>query len=105
MAHIINPLFRQPQGHLIISDPDPTKSKGQQAVTEYATITCGHCNHLVMVDLKAPEPPTELCHGCMRNICLVCVRERRNAMKCDVIENKLERWEASERLCRAAAER
>lgn len=100
MATILSSLFRQPQGYLVISDPDPTKSKGQQAVTEYATISCGHCNCLVMVDLKAPEPPTELCHGCSRNICMACVRERRNTMKCDVIERKLERWEARDRFHR-----
>lgn len=100
MVHIINPLFRQPQGYLVTTDPDPHKSAGQQATSEHATITCGHCNQIVIVDLKAPEPPTELCHGCMRNICPKCVAERRNMMKCDVIENKLERMENAGRFRR-----
>jgi len=103
MATILNNLFRQPQGYLVSTDPDPRKSQGQQAVTEYATITCGHCNKLVTVDLKAPEPPTERCYGCGRNICLPCVRERRDAMKCDVIEKKLERWENRDRFRRDLA--
>ena len=100
MVHILNPLSRQPQGYLVISDPDPTRSKGQQAIVEYATITCSHCSRVVQIDFGAAEPPTELCHGCGRNICRDCVRERARTMKCDVIEKKLERWEASNRFAR-----
>ena len=101
MAHIIkSPVFGRPQGYFVSTDPDPTKSKGQNAVTEMSSITCGHCGSLVLVNLKAPEPPTELCYGCQRNICKTCVAERRNVMRCDVIEDKLERWEARDRLRR-----
>ncbi len=100
MANLLSSLFRQPQGYLVTTDPDPTKSKGQQAVSEYATVTCGHCGHLVKVDLKAPEPPTELCYGCQRNICRRCVAERRQAMKCVTIEQRLELWEARDRFHR-----
>lgn len=101
MANILPSLFRRPQGYLVSTDPDPTKSKGQVAVQEYATLTCGHCGALVKVDLKAPEPPTELCYGCQRNICPRCVALRASTMKCDVIESKLERWENRDRLRRA----
>jgi len=100
MVAILNSLFRRPQGYLVSTDPDPTKSKGQQPIVEYATITCGHCGSLVKVDLKAPQPPTELCYGCQRNICSRCIAERARTMKCDVIENKLERWEAKDRFHR-----
>ena len=94
MATILNSLFRKPQGYLEVTDPDPTKSKGQVGRQEFLTITCRHCGSLVKVDTSLPEPPTELCYGCNSNICLKCVAERRQTMKCDVIENKLERWEA-----------
>ena len=104
MVHIISPLFRQPQGYFCSTDPDPTKSKGQKALIEYTTITCGHCNAIVLVDLKAPEPPTEICYGCMRNICKKCVAERAQTIKCDVIEKKLERWEARDAIRRRLVE-
>jgi hypothetical protein len=95
---IVSPYFGKPQGYLLITDPDP--SKGQQAVREFVTQTCGHCGALVTVDLGASEPPTELCYGCRRNICKKCIAERASVMKCDVIEKKLERWESGERLIR-----
>jgi hypothetical protein len=100
MARIVSPYFDKPQGYLLVTDPDPTKSKGQRATAEFITQTCGHCGSLVRVDLSAPEPPTELCYGCRRNICKSCVQERATTMRCDVIENKLERWEARDRLRR-----
>ena len=35
MVNIIrSPLFRRPKSYLISTDPDPTKSKGQKAVSE-----------------------------------------------------------------------
>lgn len=101
MVAILNSLFRQPQGYLRIEDPDPTKSKGQRAVSEYVTQTCRHCGALVKVDLRAPEPNMERCYGCNANICLKCSAERLQTMRCDVIERKLERWEASKSLMRA----
>jgi hypothetical protein len=100
MVSIISSLHFKPQGYLLTTDPDPTKSKGQQAIIERATISCGHCNCLVVIDLKAPEPPTELCYGCQRNICRKCIAERATTLKCDVIEKKLERWESKQRFRR-----
>jgi hypothetical protein len=102
MTAILNSLFRQPHGYLVSSDPDPTKSKGQQAVVEHSTVTCGHCGCLVAVPAmcRPEDMPYDLCWGCRRNICLACHEERCRTLTCDVIEKKLERWEASDRLYR-----
>lgn len=100
--NILPALFRQPHGYLVTSDPDPTKSKGQQALVEASTISCGHCNKIVVVPAhcKPEEMTYDLCWGCRRNICLPCAAERDKTLKCDVIEQKLERIEASDRLMR-----
>lgn len=92
----------KPGGYLITTDPDPTKSKGQKAVVEQDSVTCGHCSRIVTVPaMCAPnDMPYALCWGCRRNICLKCDDERIRTMRCDVIEKKLERWEAGERLAR-----
>lgn len=92
----------RPGGYFVSTDPDPTKSQGQTAVTEKDTITCGHCNGLVLVPAmcKPEDMPYALCWGCRRHICLACDEIRTRTLKCDVIENKLERWEASDRLKR-----
>lgn len=92
----------KPGGYLISTDPDPTKSQGQTAVVEKDTITCGHCNAVVIVPAMcaAHEMTYALCWGCRRNICLKCDAERARTLKCDVIEDKLERWEASDRFKR-----
>lgn len=102
MAIILNSLFRQAQGYLVTSDPDPTKSRGQQALVEQSTVTCGHCTKLVPVPANCPAHamPYALCWGCRRNICLACDEERARTLTCDVIENKLERWEARDRFRR-----
>lgn len=102
MSAILNSLFRQPHGYLVSSDPDPTKSKGQQAVVEHSTVTCGHCGSLVQVPAmcKPEDMPYALCWGCRRNICLKCDDERIRTMRCDTIDQKLERWEASARFRR-----
>jgi hypothetical protein len=104
VAVILNNLFRQQSGYLVTSDPDPTKSRGQQALDEKSTITCGHCGSLVPVPAmcKPEDMPYALCWGCRRNICLKCDDERVRTMRCDVIENKLERWEAADLLRRYA---
>jgi hypothetical protein len=82
----------RPGGYLITTDPDPTKSKGQKAVVECDTFTCGHCNSIVKVPplCAANEMPGGQCYGCQRLICPKCVA----IDGCDVIENKLEREEA-----------
>lgn len=98
---ISNPLFRKPQGFLEITDPDPTKSKGQVAKQEFATVTCGHMGELVKVDLRLPEPPTELCYACMQNICKRCAAEMHRTGKCVTFERRLECWESGEDLMRA----
>lgn len=103
MAHILNSHVFKAHGYLVTSDPDPTKSKGQQAVQEWDTITCGHNGELVRVPplCKPEDMPYALCWGCRRNICLRCAVEMDRTMKCDVIEAKLERMEAADRLLRS----
>jgi hypothetical protein len=102
MVGILSNLFRQPHGYLVSNDPDPTKSKGQKAVEEFHTITCGHGGELVRVPAmcKPQDMPYALCWGCRRNICLKCADEMDRTGKCDVIENKLERIEAGNRMMR-----
>ncbi len=92
----------KPGGYFISTDPDPRKGTGQTAVVERDSITCGHCNCIVLVKPMCPahEMPFALCWGCRRHICLKCDVERARTLKCDVIENKLERWEASDRFRR-----
>lgn len=94
----------RPGGYLITTDPDPTKSQGQKATVEFDTITCGHCSRLVPVPAlcKPEDMPFALCWGCRRHICRQCDAERARTLTCDVIENKLERMEARDRLFRAA---
>lgn len=90
-------------GYLVTSDPDPTKSKGQKSVVEMSTITCGHGGELVAVRAlcKPEDMPFEICWVCRRFICRKCAAEMHRTLKCDVIEKKLEREEASARLARA----
>jgi hypothetical protein len=99
MVAILNALFRHAHGYLVTSDPDPTKSRGQEAKVENDTVTCGHCGRIVKVPpMCKPEDMTyELCFGCRRNICLDCHDERVRTNTCDVIEKKLERDEARAR--------
>lgn len=92
-------MLRGDGGYLAISDPDPTKSKGQKALSEFSTITCGHNGELVAVPAmcKPEAMPYELCWGCRRFICRKCAAEMHRTLKCDVIENKLEREEEKNR--------
>ena len=102
MTALLNSLFRQHHGYFVSTDPDPTKSKGQQAVVEKSSITCGHCNRIVLVPAmcKPEDMPYSLCWGCRRNICLACDDVRNRTMRCDTIEQKLERREARDRFLR-----
>ena len=95
--------MRNAGGYFLSTDPDPTKSKGQQAAVERDTFTCGHCNTIVFVKplCSANEMPGGLCWGCRRFICDPCEAERIKTNTCDVIEKKLERWEARNRLLSA----
>jgi hypothetical protein len=92
----------RPGGYFVSTDPDPTKSRGQSAVVESDSITCGHCNRIVLVPpmCKPQDMTYALCWGCRRHICLACDTERARTMTCDVIEKKLERWEANDRFRR-----
>lgn len=82
--------MRRPQGYIIITDPDaPT--------VEFDTITCAHCNRIVIV--KPKEDPASLggfCGMCTKYICSAC-----NAQgSCTPFERKLEESERRDRLRR-----
>jgi hypothetical protein len=90
-------------GYIVTTDPDPTKSKGQKAVVEMSTVTCGHNGELVAVPAmcKPENMPYELCWGCRRFICRRCAAEMHRTLKCEVIETKLEREEERARFGRS----
>jgi hypothetical protein len=86
---------RRPQGYATIVDPGaPT--------FECDTITCSHCNRVVMVDSRMrPEQQTpfrviepERCRMCMLFICPTCVYEaQRTVRACVPFERKLDMME------------
>lgn len=94
--------MRNPGGFLEITDPDPHKGAGQVAKQEMDTITCGHRGEIVKVPANCPANamPFVMCWGCRRFICLKCDAERARTLKCDVIENWLEREEDKARFRR-----
>lgn len=59
---------------------------------ETDTFTCGHCNRIVFVAAKCnPDDLGGHCRVCMTMICPACVA----TAKCDPMEEKLKRAEAS----------
>jgi hypothetical protein len=75
--------MRRPGGYLVISDPDaPLK--------EMDTVTCGHCQRVVLVGAK--QDPSQLggfCRSCFTHVCPRC-----NATGvCTPFEKKLEEYE------------
>lgn len=75
--------MRNPGGVIIID--------GQMGRRETDTFTCGHCNAIVVVPVKAS--PTEmggLCGCCDDLICPTCVKDGR----CIPLEKRLAGWEA-----------
>lgn len=75
--------MRNPGGQFVCSSPD--------AVQEFDTFTCGHCNKVKMVQHKQrPEDIGGVCKMCMKLICEHCV----NTGACDPFEEKLKREEA-----------
>ena len=61
-------------------------------VDETDTFTCGHCNKVVAVAANAnPDDLGGMCRCCQRMICPRCV----DLGRCDPIEEKLKRAEAS----------
>ena len=93
----------RPQGHVSIV--------GDGIFQEYDTITCGHCNRIVMVksgtgstvyflpQMAGPhkEEPGAMCRMCMRAICLKCHDEGR----CYPLERRIEEMEARGRFLQA----
>lgn len=78
-------MWLKPQGTAILTDPD-------SGTVTRDTMTCGHCNGLTHIKPRMrPEDIGGLCKVCMRLVCPQCV-----GAVCEVIEQKLERWEASQ---------
>lgn len=69
-------------------DPDPQRSKGQQAVRTYPMRMCQHCGKQIKIKRSIAED-TGWCFKCSQIICLECVA----LGACDPIEAKLGRWE------------
>ncbi len=95
--------MRRPQGYLIVTS--------ERGVIEHDTITCSHCNQIVMVKAGSADtvyylpqmegPPKEeagaFCRQCMSSICLSCLKEGR----CYPLERRIEEMEAKGRLLRS----
>lgn len=76
--------MRNPGGWVCITEPDAP-------VVEMDTFTCGHCNKVVQVKVKAsPDELGGYCYCCTKMVCPLCVGKG-----CDPFEKKLERMEAS----------
>jgi hypothetical protein len=87
--------MRNPGGYSISCDP-------VLGTTEHDMFTCGHCQRVTIVKpFCNPEDMGGRCYGCRRLICKACAAPQKEAT-CDVIEKKLERWEAAGRLLDAA---
>jgi len=88
--------MRGTKGYLIITDPDPQRSKGETAREEYDTFTCAHCNtvHKVKPMAKTFEAPGR-CFQCDQLICQKCL-----GFGCTPFERKLEEMEARDRFRR-----
>lgn len=88
--------MRQPQGYSIITGPGP-------GTGEMDSFTCAHCNRLRFVPpMQRAEDLGGICHLCGDKhspsfICENCVGKG-----CDPFEEKLQRWEARDRLQRMA---
>ena len=95
----------RPQGYLLVSGP------GEHI--EYDTITCSHCNGVVIVKPGTAattylikdqfsgltnEEPGAACRVCMKAVCLRCCDSTGG---CVVWERKMERMEARARLLRS----
>lgn len=72
------------QGYVRMSGPGGT--------AEADTITCHHCQQIVIVKPKAEEQ-TGFCRMCMKHICLSCARDG----KCTPFEKKLDQLERAHR--------
>lgn len=78
--------MRNPGGAILISDP------GLPSQVQIDTFTCAHCNCVVQVPPRQdPAKIGGFCYGCTKLVCERCVATG----KCDPIEKKLERAEAS----------
>ena len=84
--------MRNPQGYGVVFAPGGVMS-------ETDTFTCGHCNSIVNVPVKArPEEVGGLCKQCNHLICPACVLK----LSCTPWELQMERIESRDRFLRSA---
>jgi hypothetical protein len=94
--------MRRPGFYFVCDDPDPTKSKGQQRITEREGFICSHCGKAVWVEpLADPADFGGRCTICSDNrdplkglVCKPC----RLKGKCMPFEEQLARVEARKML-------
>lgn len=97
--------MRNPKGYVtIVGDTRPVlvdRGSGTRiADAECDTFTCGHCNRIVHVPVKArPEDIGGLCRQCMGLVCPRCHGRGR----CVPLEAAIERMERRDRLHAAVA--
>jgi hypothetical protein len=87
-------LLRQKPGGYVIIDNDGV-------ITEMASSTCGHCNHITLIppNSKAEDVGIGVCHGCFSLICKDCAGKG-----CTTIERWCEIQESKARFQRAIDE-
>lgn len=81
--------MRKPQGQLTISH-------ASGAVEEHDTVTCPHCNCVVVVKGKDVSELGGFCRQCMRQLC----NKKKCNESCTPFEKKLELWERRAALLR-----
>lgn len=84
--------MHKPQGYAVAVD-----SSGKK-VLECDTITCNHCNTVVLVKPKAdPAALGGFCRMCMKHICPKCTDKQ----TCTPFEKRLQQIESKDRLRKA----
>ena len=81
-------------GQITISGPRKTR--------EADTLTCAHCQRVMVIRSSSPELPPyvgETCRKCMKKICPLCMGK-----DCEPFIKKIERMEARDRLLRSISD-
>ena len=80
------------RGYFHSFDPDPRR--GEPATVERETTACQHCGRVVFLPANGKvDDVGDMCRVCWSFICKNCVGK--GGYKCETIEAKLERAEAS----------
>jgi hypothetical protein len=88
---------RNPQGYATLTD-SASPYRTTEAMQECDTFTCGHCNCIVHVPVKAdPAVVGGMCKQCMTLICPRCV----NKLTCTPWEHAMQIMEAKDAALRS----